>query len=239
MIHAYETGLIKNRAGHKMIIEQLDPINKNLIKMWKSFAETYNYLGINERKMREILKTGEIYKNFIWKKYKVISLPNEEWKKIENFDNYLISNFGRIKNIKEEMLSPKKNVYLNIELTNMGIKKYFCIHKLVGMAFIENPLNYPMVNHKDANKYNNHVDNLEWLDYAGNSQHAVKIGKIKTKKIIQYDLNNNIIKIWMSCTEASKSLDISRISIWYVLKGKAKSTGGFKWKYLFDYKSYF
>lgn len=64
----------------------------------------------------------------------------------------------------------------------MGAKDNYLIHRMVAEVFIPNPDNKPCVNHKDGNKHNNCVDNLEWVTYEENSQHAVKMGLIKSGK---------------------------------------------------------
>ena len=103
----------------------------------------------------------------------------EEWRKIKGFERYEVSNHGRIKsNTKVQGLIMKqtthykgyKQIFLYIE--NAGnIDRKFFIHRLVAEAFLENPDNLPFVNHKDLNKGNNYIENLEWIDESGNAQH--------------------------------------------------------------------
>lgn len=66
--------------------------------------------------------------------------------------------------------------YRMVTLTIEGTPKGFMVHRLVAIAYIENPLNKPEVNHIDANRYNNHVSNLEWVTRQENVDHAVKLG---------------------------------------------------------------
>ena len=118
----------------------------------------------------------------------------EVWKDIEDFSNYQISNFGRvkskeritnvgIKNVKqitrkEKILKPLKITkgYLGIRLYNNLNVKTFKIHRLVAKYFIPNPNNLSQVNHIDGNKTNNKVDNLEWCTQTQNIQHSYRIG---------------------------------------------------------------
>lgn len=91
----------------------------------------------------------------------------EIWKKIDGYKDYEISNLGRVKSLKygkEKIMKHKKNrdKYLHITLCKYGKVKTFKIHRLVAMAFISNPENLPEVNHKDEDKTNNKVENLEW-----------------------------------------------------------------------------
>lgn len=104
----------------------------------------------------------------------------EIWKDVPGYEGeYQISNFGRVKSLKVgawcagKILSNKRRGgYRFIALSKHGIRKNFLIHRLVGIAFIDNPHNYPQINHRDLKRSNNHVDNLEWVTHQMNIQHA-------------------------------------------------------------------
>lgn len=164
----------------------------------------------------------------------------EIWKDIKNYEGlYQISNLGKIKGLskqdgfyylKERLLKPVNNFgYQRIILSKNKIKKNYFIHKLVAEAFIPNPNNYPIVNHKDGNKENNCVNNLEWCSHKQNTEHAVKNNLIKHNKIGQYDKKGNLIKIYNSRYDI-KNIDTT--SITRVCNGKRKSAGGYIWKYV-------
>jgi hypothetical protein len=137
---------------------------------------------------------------------------DEVWKEISfdlvNFEGYFVSSYGRIRNNKGRITTgySKQDDYLVVNINNKG----YYIHRLVALVFIPNPNNKPIVNHIDGNKQNPKLNNLEWVDNSENSRHAVVIGKIRTKEIIQYDLNNNKINTFNSVKEASEYLKISK-----------------------------
>lgn len=122
------------------------------------------------------------------------------------------------------------------------------MHRLVAIAFISNPNNYPIINHIDGNKKNNKVDNLEWCTNQYNLKEAYRLGLIKiskeairkggearakklAKKICQYDLQGNFIKVWSSAHEVQRKLKINNANIIQNCKGKRNNAGGYIWKY--------
>jgi len=101
----------------------------------------------------------------------------EEFKRIEGFDNYLVSNFGNIKNNKTNRILKQSNHpkgYKLVDLSKNGNSKKFKVHRLVGISFLENPDNKPMIDHIDENKANNNVKNLRW---ATNRENEYNKGK--------------------------------------------------------------
>lgn len=105
----------------------------------------------------------------------------EEWRILERYEGkYLVSNLGRVYNTKMQFVKkPQSNGtdYVAAYLTTPdGVYKCEMVHRLVAEAFIPNPNKYPTVNHKDGDKKNNHVDNLEWMTYLQNRHHAMEMG---------------------------------------------------------------
>ena len=129
----------------------------------------------------------------------------EIWKVIENFEGYMISNFGRVKSLKKNiMLTPSMNNwgYLRVKLSQDGKRYRLLIHRLVLKSFKPNEdLNKTECNHKDGNKENNYVENLEWITSSENLKHAYKIGlmnhkgenhprsKLKEQNVIEIKIN--------------------------------------------------
>lgn len=101
-----------------------------------------------------------------------------EWRNIENNSNYLISNDGLVKNVKtNEILKSNCNRKGGYKKVNIGGKTKY-IHRLVAIAFIPNPNNYPVVNHIDENTLNNDIKNLEWCTQKHNCNHGNRNKKI-------------------------------------------------------------
>ena len=109
-------------------------------------------------------------------------LPGEVWQPIPDYDGYQVSSFGRVKRIykngKQRVLKPmlNRNGYLEVCLSKNDKKKLFRIHRLVALCFIPNPDNKPHINHIDGCKFNNFVENLEWVTGSENIRHAFDTG---------------------------------------------------------------
>jgi hypothetical protein len=111
----------------------------------------------------------------------------EEWKNIEGYSGYKISNQGRVfsNKLKRVIQPPQdKDGYYRIGLWNKQVVKKYRVHRLVAIAFVANPDNLSIVNHKNGNKQNNFVENLEWCTVAQNEQHSrLVLGKTTPKGI--------------------------------------------------------
>jgi len=102
----------------------------------------------------------------------------EQWKKISGYENYSVSNLGRIRNDKTGLMQNQylSNKYFLVCLSQGRKWKMFRAHRLVAMAFVPNPENKPCINHKNLNKTDNRVENLEWCTQNHNMSHAYRNG---------------------------------------------------------------
>jgi hypothetical protein len=159
---------------------------------------------------------------------------------------YRIDANGDVWVVRKMKLSVGKNGYkrVNIFGDKSGTYKTHSIHRLVALKYLSNPFGLPEVNHKDGNKLNNHVSNLEWCDRSANILHGYKIGLITkhmigksgskhplSKIVLQLDLENNIVAEFGSAREAAQLSKINYGTISNVLIGNGKTAGGFIWKY--------
>ena len=97
----------------------------------------------------------------------------EYWKKIDGYEKYSVSNLGRVRNKDGFVLGPciNSNGYFEVSIYNTEGKKNYEVHRLIGLTFIPNPDNLPMVNHiNQYNKLNNNISNLEWSTNLNNTQ---------------------------------------------------------------------
>ena len=171
----------------------------------------------------------------------------EIWKSF-GYEDYEVSNFGRIKSYKYDkengkIMKPYRDTkgYLQIDLSLDGRKrqnrKHFAVHRLVAQAFIPNPDNLPQINHKDENKENNHVDNLEWCTNEYNSRYGTKSERVaeKTRKpVYSIDADGNIEEfkgIRAAGREMTGNIKNCGSEIKRAIDGEYKTAYGRQWFY--------
>ena len=175
----------------------------------------------------------------------------EVWKDIEGFNGkYQVSNYGNVRSFSRWKnggllkFGKTKTGYYFVNLVKNGRKdvKDFRVHRLVAIAFLDNPKNLPEVNHIDGNKLNNHVDNLEWVSREDNIRHAVKTGLIpirlgklnsNSKAVIQKRKDGTVVKEWDSVADIHRELGYSTNSIICCCNKKPKyhTAYGYLWEY--------
>ena len=146
---------------------------------------------------------------------------------------YYVSNLGKFKNSYGQIMDNYKvneNGYIRVYIH----RQTFVLHRLIALTFLENPENKEQVNHKDGNKLNNSVENLEFVTNKENQIHKFQngLGNNHKRKIRQYDLTGKLIKEFNSIVSASKELKTSTSNIRGVLNQKRKTAICFIWKYL-------
>ena len=188
----------------------------------------------------------------------------EIWKDVTWIDGfeglYKISSFGRVlsKNYRhtqtEHIVQPSINKYgyFAIMLHANGKLKNVLVHRLVATAFIENPDNFPLVNHKDENKLNNNVENLEWCTQEYNLNYSLdrrnrknKRTKVSEKRkntkhqvphkyfcqVVQRDLDGKILGKHNNVSEVARIKEYDLKSLIDCCKGKRKTAYGYKWEF--------
>lgn len=161
---------------------------------------------------------------------------------------YQVTNLGSVYRNGKRLKSFINGKYTKVNLYKDGVMTQHTVHRLVATAFIPNPDNKKEVNHKDGNKTNNHVSNLEWVTSSENRQHAYDTGlktvgehhrKVaaetcrihRSKPIIQFTKDNNVVKTWPSAAEAARYTGVGTSCICSCARGIQKSAGGYIWRY--------
>lgn len=195
----------------------------------------------------------------------------EIWKAVVGYEGlYEVSNIGRVQSLnRTEIFSSSKGLAVTrprigkiiIQKDNKGYKraylskggkvKAFITHRLVAIAFISNPNNYPEINHINGIRDDNRVENLEWCTTSQNMRHAYDVLKRQispnvinvfggdhpaSTPILQYDLNGNFIREWPSAIEIQRELNVNSPNIIACCRGKQQTCGGFSWKHKFERK---
>lgn len=173
------------------------------------------------------------------------------WKTVNGFEDYEVSNNGVVRRIRYNnngnnaqyklpyYIKPRfdEDGYVRYALCKNRKIKHIFAHKLVALHFIPNPENKSQINHKDGDKTNNCVDNLEWCTPRENNLHALKFGlrdmknNKLSKEVLQYDLNGNLIMSYKSSGDAGRKNNINSSHIRECCRGVLKTYKGFIWKY--------
>lgn len=177
------------------------------------------------------------------------------WRDIEGYEGYYeVSDSGEVRSLDRTAIGKDGVEYFykgrQMRLTNNkcrngdgynvvnlhmnGVSKVIPVHRLVARAFLPNQNNCATVNHKDGNKRNNNVSNLEWATYSENNIHALKTGLRNPRGgwICQKTLDGDVVAKFRSVCEASRLTGVGRANISHCVNRRANSAGGFVWRKL-------
>ena len=157
----------------------------------------------------------------------------EEMKDIKDYEGeYAITRDGKVWSYKRnKFLKPiLENGYHKVNLCKDGKYKAFRIHRLVAEAFIPNPKGLPQVNHKDENKSNNCVENLEWCDAKYNMNYGTRT-KRAAEKLSKPVYCEELDRVFDGARQAGRELGLDPSSILKCCKGRYKTAGEYHWRY--------
>lgn len=172
----------------------------------------------------------------------------EEWRDIVGYEGlYKVSNFGRVlslpknrfKSTRLRALVSDKNGYKEVGLSKdkkVSTKK---VHRLVAEAFIPKVEGKNLINHKNGQKDDNRVENLEWCTLQENATHAKETLNVKRRggrKVCQYTLDGYFVRRYETVAEAARNVGTTTSAIVLCLKRKSKTSKGYQWTYIEDYK---
>lgn len=181
----------------------------------------------------------------------------ETWKPIKGYEGlYEVSNKGNVKTLRKNKIMSQavgvNNGYCYVGLYKNGKGKNVLVHRIVAIAFIDNPMGKKTVNHIDGNKRNNTVENLEWATHSENHKHAFMTGlKVvsdnqrkaasetgkktcdanRRRKAVVMIKGDDVIKSFESAHEAARYIGGSPSAIVACCKGKYQTSKGYRWKY--------
>lgn len=177
----------------------------------------------------------------------------EVWLDIPGYEGrYQASTYGRVKSLErirnvgknnkqaqrilEKVLKPcKKRGYQGVLLSKNALKTAYSVHRLIALTFLPKwKPEHVQVNHKDENKTNNRVENLEWCSAKYNTNYGTALKRRSVslgKKVAQYDLSNNLLNKYTSLTEASYATNTAKGNIYACCVNKRKTANGYIWKY--------
>ena len=184
-------------------------------------------------------------------------MQKEIWKDVVGYEGrYMVSNLGNVKSVIFKKNGKEKNLklldgkdYLQVRLRKDGKGKTLKVHRIVAKAFLDNPNNYNVVNHKNWNKHDNRAENLEWCSYSYNNwylpnrKEPMPMPKAKAKKENGYKNGNKSFAkpkqvicletgdVFASISEAARNTNVEQSNISRCLRGRQRTCGGYHWKY--------
>lgn len=160
-------------------------------------------------------------------------METEIWKKHPEIEKLEVSTFGRVRSVKGHYYKsrPNRNGYLQVSFRMNGKFVTKSVHRLVAETFISNPENFLQVNHRDCDRTNNNVENLEWCTASYNQKYRNKHGVSQTEAaghpLFAVNLNTLKVSRFRSQHEAGRELGLFNQNIRAVIKGRRNQAGGF------------
>lgn len=160
----------------------------------------------------------------------------EIWKDVVGYEGlYEVSDLGSVRRSNGQTMFGNLNSYgyRVHKLTKDGVGRDYKTHQLVARAFIPNEFGARSINHKDGQRDNNHVENLEWCTPSQNARHAIETLNVSTiaRPVIQIGMDGELFAIWSNINKAATTLGISNMLIGACCKGTAATAGNFVWRY--------
>ena len=180
---------------------------------------------------------------------------NENWKPVKGFEEfYEVSSLGRVRSLcflgyrrkAPKILKPCKDRggYLMVNLCKNGKLITKKVHRLVAEAFLPNPLNLPQINHRNELKDDNRLENLEWCTAKYNANFGTRNERVakamkgkhvnrpdQSKRVLQFDLEGNLVRTWPSLMEVSRQTGWSCGGISMACLGEHKTAYHYIWRY--------
>jgi len=169
-------------------------------------------------------------------------METEIWKAHPEYAGIEVSTLGRVRTLDKMVRNGRgtwftkgrilkqhedSDGYLRVSITNDGKRVSKRAHRLVAQTFIKNTDNLPQVNHKDCDRTNNNVSNLEWCSGLYNNQYRVKFGKSRGVPVFAINLKTQEVSQFPSQAEAGRTLGVEKTNITGVVKGRLKQAGGY------------
>lgn len=177
----------------------------------------------------------------------------EIWKDIEGYEGlYQVSNRGRVKSLSRKVTNAMFSInehfvkvvdnghgYKSVSLWKDNKGKHFYVHRLVALAFVPNSNGYKYINHKDEDKSNNDVSNLEWCTAKYNCNYGNHTKKLKKSYILNgnnrpidvYDMKDTFLKTFDCSNDVCRELNIERRALYSVCQGVVKSSKGYRFAF--------
>ena len=240
----YLSSEYKDGMPREIVAREMEPIEK-VIRVFDTVAEAGRETGIDPSSIthccqgRMKFACSEDGTQYIWR-YETLNtnvpdIETEDWKYIPGFSQYKVSKDGEVFSLFYNRLMDKqgKGDYETLRLVNDdGERKSMKVHRLVALAFHENPDNKRVVNHKDKEKKNNKKDNLEWNTDSENVLHAMDNGlDSRRKKVIQYDKDGSEIRRYKSVVEAANAMGVTASTVANSCTGRQKTCKEYVFRY--------